>query len=539
MLTRKRIPIFLSISAIVTGLSVTFSAYVGALAWVSLIPMALCIFKLAEDGTAPRRSYLYGLLFFELYYAVSFHWLVDMYPLDFTGLGNAASVAVIILGLIGFPLLQAVVSALLFPLCAALMRSGGEARGRVMKIASLPCAFASFEFLQTLGAFGVPWSRLSLSQADAVLPIGIASVFGSYAVSFVIVLTNVLLALALRSFNSRSRAQKYALCALAVFLVNLGTGATVFAISKSNERSAETVRVGVVQGNHSSREKWTDSVDEALENQLELARLCAEDGADIIVFSETALPFPLNRVEKSRATLSEFARENGTALLVGALLYEDGKYCNAVYCFESDGTYSETVYVKRHLVPFGEYVPMENFFEKFLPFLTEISVLSDPMTPGEDSELFFLESATVGSLICFDSIYETLPLDSVRDGAQIIAVSTNDSWFSDSSGVYMHNNQSRLRAVELGRCVVRCANTGISSFISSTGTVVSRIEALERGYLCEDVPVLTGRTPYSYIGNVFILFTTAFITAPLIYGAVSNLKNKHENSTRGCTEDED
>jgi apolipoprotein N-acyltransferase len=161
------------------------------------------------------------------------------------------------------------------------------------------------------------------------------------------------------------------------------------------------------------------------------------------------------------------------------------------------------------------------------------------MTPGEDSELFCLDSATVGSLICFDSIYETLPLDAVRDGAEIIAVSTNDSWFSDSSGVYMHNNQSRLRAVELGRCVVRSANTGVSSFISSTGAVVSDIGALERGFLCEDVPVLTGRTLYSYVGNIFILFTTAFITAPLLLDAIAKLKNKQKKSTRGYVNNED
>lgn len=538
MLTRKRIPIYLSISAIVTGLSVTFSAYVGALAWVSLIPTALCIFKLAEDGVTLRRSYLYGLLFFELYYAVSFHWLIDMYPLDFTGLGNFASVLVIILGLFGFPLLQATVSAALFPISLSILRTEYGRLSRPLHIAAVPSCFATLEFVQTLGAFGVPWARLSLSQTDAILPLGIASVFGSYAVSFIILLTNVLLAIAQRCAGSWTRARRYAVCALAVFLLNLGTGGIVFALSRKNERNAQTVRIGVVQGNHSSREKWTDSVDEALENQLELARGCASEGAQIIVFSETALPFPLNKVEGCKTRLSEFAKENETALLVGALLYEDGKYCNAVYCFEADGTYSTAVYVKRRLVPFGEYVPMEGFFEKFLPFLTEISVLSDPMTPGEDSELFRLGSATVGSLICFDSIYENLPLDSVRDGAEILAVSTNDSWFSDSSGVHMHNNQSRLRAVELGRCVVRSANTGISSFISSTGEVISRIDALERGYICEDVPRLTGRTPYSYIGNLFILFTTVTVTAPLIYGAVLRLKNKREKSTRGYTNNE-
>ena len=123
------------------------------------------------------------------------------------------------------------------------------------------------------------------------------------------------------------------------------------------------------------------------------------------------------------------------------------------------------------------------------------------------------EVGRLGSLICFDSIYEQLALESTRDGAELFLVSTNDSWFFDSAGVYQHQSQSQLRAIECGRYFVRSANTGISTVISPDGELLAWIDPLERGYAVAEVEPTDTRTLYSVIGNTFVYLCIAGVAA--------------------------
>ena len=106
---------------------------------------------------------------------------------------------------------------------------------------------------------------------------------------------------------------------------------------------------------------------------------------------------------------------------------------------------------------------MRDVIMMLVPPLAELSALEGDLTPGADAALFDLPEemadGKVGSLICFDSIYEELTLDSVRHGANLMIVSSNDSWFYDSAGVYQHQAQAQLRAIESGRSIARAANT--------------------------------------------------------------------------------
>ena len=123
---------------------------------------------------------------------------------------------------------------------------------------------------------------------------------------------------------------------------------------------------------------------------------------------------------------------------------------------------------------------------------------------GEDTAVMDTDYGNIGSLICFDSIYDGLSVDSVRAGAEMLCLSTNDSWFGASAGVYMHNAQSQLRAIENGRYVVRSANTGISTVIDNKGNVLTMLDPLVEGYVIEDVEVRSSTTLYTAIGNSFV-----------------------------------
>jgi apolipoprotein N-acyltransferase len=154
-------------------------------------------------------------------------------------------------------------------------------------------------------------------------------------------------------------------------------------------------------------------------------------------------------------------------------------------------------------------MPMGNVLRTLLPFLEDINLTSQELTPGSSSAIFDSKVGNIGSLICFDSIYEDLALQSVRDGAELLAISTNDSWFQDSAAVYQHNAHAQLRAIETGRYVVRAANSGISSIITDRGEVLCSIDPLVKGYAVDEVKLTDHMTLYANVGNIIV--TVAFI----------------------------
>ncbi|MBE6636151.1 MAG: apolipoprotein N-acyltransferase, partial [Ruminococcaceae bacterium] len=312
--------------------------------------------------------------------------------------------------------------------------------------------------------------------------------------------------------------------ALGIYLANTVLGIAVYAKNDALSREGIKVTVGIVQGNYSSAEKWSASPPEIVDKYIRYTKLAAEEGAELIVWPETALPFVISEGTVSSNRIAITARDLGVTILVGTITEEGEDEYNAVLCYMPDGSINETYYKKRHLVPFGEFVPMKKVVDIILPFLSDIAMLKDPMTPGTDTEIIDTDLCRIGALICFDSIYESSVLETVRDGAQIITLSTNDSWFTDSAGIYMHNNQARLRAIETGKYVVRSANTGLSAIISPSGSVVKDMPIMEEGIITADVYANDGATLYTMIGNSFVYLSGLFAFSPLAVEAYLSLK---------------
>jgi apolipoprotein N-acyltransferase len=351
-----------------------------------------------------------------------------------------------------------------------------------------------------------------------------ASLFGSYFVSFLIVAVNGLLAYAILY---RPRAALCGMLAAVLFCSNLLYGVADTLITPKAEK---TLRVAVIQGNIDSHDKWSgDSYRKTVEIYGELTRRAAEEGAELVVWPETTLPYDLSYQNDRRKFVSSLARECNVTLIVGALYYDEmDRNYNALYLVDPDGTVRDEYYAKRHLVPFGEYVPMRNVIMTLIPPLANLSALGDDVSPGTDPALFETEWGKLGSLICFDSIYEQLTLDSVREGASLMMISSNDSWFYDSAAVYQHQAQSQLRAIESGRYVVRSANTGISSVITPDGEPIAWIDPLECGYAVAEVGIIETRTLYSIVGNLFVYLNVAFVAGAFAWSVYLNRKKKHD-----------
>jgi len=330
-----------------------------------------------------------------------------------------------------------------------------------------------------------------------------ASLFGSYFVGWLMMVVSGLLAYYL---VYRTKATVCGVVAGALLVSNLTFGLVVRAIPEDSD--AKTARVAVIQGNINSHEKWGGNYS-ARKTYGELIRSAAAEGAELVLLPETAFPTRLH--SDNRKFVSEIARECNVYLVVGAFATDDAmnKY-NALYLVYPDGTISDTVYAKRHLVPFGEYVPMKAVTEILIAPLAGLT-LGDDLAAGTDTALFDTEWGKIGSLICFDSIYEQLTVDTARDGAELILLSTNDSWFYDSKAVYQHLSHAQLRAIESGRDIVRSANTGISAIISHEGDAKQTIDPLIKGYAVDDVVLRDQKTLYTVVGNLFVLLCSIFI----------------------------
>ena len=511
----KRKWLILPLGGILFSLTVIFPQ-IGSFEWIALIPALLAILTLIPDPTVKyRRLYGLGLVFFWPFYAVNFHWFFYMYPLDFAGMSRPASAVVVTVACLGLSLFQALGAALLFPLMGVATRGKWLSKHTILHPILFACLWTALEWWQAhSGWSGVPWARLAIGQAENVLSLQSAAIFGSYFITFLMVAVNGLLAY---MFLHPSRRVLCAALAAGLVFGNMAFGAIRMAAVKD---MGEPVKVAAIQGNKGSLENWSfTTMDKVMEVYGELSREAAENGAELIVWPETCIPANIDRQGWVYEYVTELSQECGVPILCGLFTRvaegSDADY-NSIVAALPDGTVHGTVYNKRNPVPFGEFVPFRDLVMTVIPPLAEINTLDEDIPAGADSVVMELDVGNVGPLICFDSIYERNALDSIGNGAQILAVSTNDSWFTDSRGVWMHHAQSQLRAIETGRYVVRSANTGVSSVINDRGEVLELLEPLKTGYVLEEAYLSDRVTVYSVIGNVFAYVCVAVCAAAIL-----------------------
>ena len=434
-------------------------------------------------------------------------------------MSRPASAVVVGVACLGLSLFQALGAALLFPLMGLALRGKWLSGKTILHPILFACLWTALEWWQAhSGWSGVPWARLALGQAEMVSMLQSATLFGSYFVTFLIVAVNGLLA---EMLLHPSRRVLCGVLAAGLFLGNLTFGAVRMATLEDN---GETLTAAAIQGNKSSLDYWgLGTMSEVMDIYGELSLEAAQAGADIIVWPETCIPANIDRSASVYEYVTELSAECGVPILCGLFTrVEEGSAAdyNSIVVALPDGTVHDTVYNKRNPVPFGEFVPYRKLIMTLIPPLAEINTLDEDIPAGEESVVFDLEVGNVGSLICFDSIYERNAMDSIANGAELLAVSTNDSWFQDSRGVWMHHAQSQLRAIETGRWVVRSANTGVSSVINAKGEVLESLDALKTGYVLEEVRLSDRVTVYSVIGNLFAYLCIAACGVSVITASV-------------------
>jgi apolipoprotein N-acyltransferase len=399
-----------------------------------------------------------------------------------------------------------------------------------------PCLWVSLELIRAHFLSGLPWMLLGYSQYQWLPIIQIADITSVYGVSFLIVLVNVALAdlflWAWRRFHLRQLASfpwtapAAAACAL---LAALAYGQ--MALNNAPSPDAPSLTVGLVQPSIDQAHKWDQAYRrETLDRYAALTARAAQ-GADLIVWPEAATPFFFEEEPLYRVEVAVLAHRSGAPLLFGSPAlrrYPNGRpyLLNSAYLLSPDGQIAGR-YDKRHLVPFGEYIPLHSSVLFFLDKLVEgigdfesgttPTVFTPAARPGAPQ-------AKISVVICYEVIFPGLVREFVEQGATVMATITNDAWFGVSSAPYQHFAMVVFRSVENRIAFARSANTGISGLIDPSGRILHATPIFTEQAVSGRLPLRQTLTFYTRYGDVFA-YACAIITAFL--GIVADWRRPH------------
>jgi apolipoprotein N-acyltransferase len=278
-----------------------------------------------------------------------------------------------------------------------------------------------------------------------------------------------------------------------------------------------------VQASISQESKWDESQEhQNLDRHLTLSHDAAREGARLIVWPESAVPFFFDREPAIADRLRAFTRETETTLIFGNDDVEriPGGYRVWVGAKMLDPA-GQIVYRyhKNRLVPFGEYVPMKAVLTVGGRFALRLVRAVADFTPGTEATVGRLDGHTLGTSICYEAIFADYIRHFSANGAELLVNITNDGWYGRTSAPPQHFAMAVFRAVENRKWLVRAANTGISAFVDPRGHIVARTELYERRALVGDAAFVPGITTYGRVGDVF--GWSCFAGAVLAVAAVS------------------
>lgn len=260
----------------------------------------------------------------------------------------------------------------------------------------------------------------------------------------------------------------------------------------SNQKREHAFKAAVVQPDIPQGEKWDSEFDRKILNQIERQTLSlAALRPDAVFWPEASLPYPINDDGLMEAWADRLADKAGLPIFAGALGIEkeegETKWYNSVFLVRPEHGLFPRYYSKRHLVPFGEYIP----FRSLWPWMEKFVPISGDILPGEEVQLLPLDleetTIQIGSLICFEDVFPALARSSVAKGAGMLFVASNSAWYGQSGASGQHMAHSVLRAVETRRVVLRVGNDGWTGWIDEYGNRPRSLDLWEQQWTAWDI----------------------------------------------------
>lgn len=355
------------------------------------------------------------------------------------------------------------------------------------------CAFVTWEWLHQVLAFhglGFPWLMLGYTQWNAPEFIQIASLAGTYGVSFVIAFTGASIGWAFVE-PSIKRATTYMLLAAGVFLGSFMYGHFRLPEGSSPRQSLLSVSAAVLQPNIDQYKKWDDAFEEEIVQTItEMGKELEGKNVMLAVWPESTVPGSLLE-EKYRHLFEDISSLSGAHQLIGSNIPQaNWQYVGNYLMTPNQEDLQE--YRKIKLVPFGEYIPLEDFLKTLFPNVAILGELGSFTAGSQQQDLLNLAGVPLGTTICYESVFPQLWLSQNRRGAKLFVNTTNDAWFFDTSAPYQHLAVNVLRAAEMGRPVLRSANTGFSAVIDAYGRIEKASGLFTQETLLSTVPLSAG-----------------------------------------------
>lgn len=367
---------------------------------------------------------------------------------------------------------------------------------------------------------GFPWGTLGYGLHQDLPLLVWTRWTGVYGLSFLAAAVGLSLALFWRRRDGASRAVLVGTLGAVAVLHGLGWA---FPPSGAADGAGPFVRVAAIQGNVDQGQKWDEGRRRAiLDKYLARSAAAANDGAEWIVWPETAVPGLLEFDAEIADPIRRFSTLNPAVLFVGGMGYDAdpeglrrGDFFDSAFVVDAEGRFLDR-YDKTKLVPFGEFVPLRALLGRVFKALatglsnTDVRAGERPRkvrTParvaGRDgpSDLPF-EAALP---ICYELIFPHTVRLFAADGADVLLAMTNDAWYGRTGAPHQFLAMTAMRAAENGLYVVRSANTGISAIIDDRGRVLDQSELFEDATVLGEIPISRGgpRTFYARYGDVF------------------------------------
>jgi apolipoprotein N-acyltransferase len=352
---------------------------------------------------------------------------------------------------------------------------------RLLAMLGLAALWVLLEWTRTWFLGGFPWLPLAASQWKQISVLQIASYTGATGISFVLIAVNLgFAAYANRLFfeglkGLSRRSQEFF---LAMFLLIVCLTVHMQETLHRGQFLVTLGRVGLIQPYIPQTIKWDESQASGILDVLTTAtERAALTRADLLVWPEAVTPFAVKGNDTVRSWTQSLVTKTGIPLLMGSVAIEnsgqpEAYWTNGAFVIDPVEGLQASSYAKRHLVPFGEFVP----FRSVLGWLEKVTdVGSGDFQPGADASPLLITTKrgilAVAPLICYEDIFPQLARESVLSGGEVLAVLTNNGWFGEGGAAYQHASHSVLRAVETRRPVIRCGNGGWSGWIDEFGMI--------------------------------------------------------------------
>jgi apolipoprotein N-acyltransferase len=343
---------------------------------------------------------------------------------------------------------------------------------------------------------GFSWGEVGYALHDVAPARSLAALGGLPLVSFAVVALNAAIVELLVRHDAAVRATRVAAVVTIGGVVVVTTGASAFAL---HPVTTGHLRIAILQGNDLDRDLTQTEIDDRYLPKSHFALARELTGRyDLVIFPESSLDEDPRHDSYLASNLESTATRLHSAVLANTVGdAPDGRALNLNLLYGPDGTL-ESTYTKRHLVPFGEYVP----FRHELSFIKEIKEqIPRDFAPGHAPGLATVSGHRIAEVICFESAfgYQVRPL--VKDGAQLLVVSTNNRSYRRSANSEQHVAIGQMRAAETGRPVVQAAISGISAVIDAHGNVLEHTRLFQRTTVTTTVATTRGETPYVRFGE--------------------------------------